>query len=324
MNEYQSQLNDLPNELLNDIFIYFDARELFEIFYNINSRFNKLVQSFNHLQLIFHIKTSNDSETNGKIFSSYVYTLIIDRGINVNLTQFPNVRRLYLINPLQEVCTQLTSDVMPYLEHLSISVANHLTIGILLEKIFSNYFPKLISCELLKIRTAKTIQNWTQIPLLKVLKMTLMNSHVYAAILSACPNLYFFKFSMLTRDEPLSIIQLHTNLKHMIINDRHNEWPNNSHIISSFLACVPNLEYLSVHRIFYLSNVTKYLYSYDWLASIIADHLPLLKQFKFYFHVWNDGIVITSNLKNILCKIQNNFINTHKRQYKARLIIDQK
>ncbi|CAF4833030.1 unnamed protein product, partial [Rotaria sp. Silwood2] len=102
MNQCQSQLNDLPNELLNDIFIYFDARELFEAFYNINSRFNKLIQSFNQRQLMFHIKASNDTETNDKIFPFYVYTLIIDRGINVNLTQFPNVHRLFLIDPSKE------------------------------------------------------------------------------------------------------------------------------------------------------------------------------------------------------------------------------
>jgi hypothetical protein len=106
------RLEILPNEILFIIFQYFNARDLFEAFYNLNSRFNQLIQSFNELQLVFQLNTSDVQDN---IFPSYVYTLTVKPSINVNFNQFPNIRRL-------KIDTMPKSQPnLPYLEHLTLS-----------------------------------------------------------------------------------------------------------------------------------------------------------------------------------------------------------
>ncbi|CAF1179894.1 unnamed protein product [Rotaria sordida] len=67
----------LPNELIIYLFKYFHAEELFRCFYNLNNRFNKLIKLINYLCLI--ISQNNQYQIkNFHIFSSYLYTLIIN------------------------------------------------------------------------------------------------------------------------------------------------------------------------------------------------------------------------------------------------------
>ncbi|CAF3166970.1 unnamed protein product, partial [Rotaria sp. Silwood2] len=93
MNCELSRLEQLPNELLIDLFQYFDARDLFQSFYNLNFRLNTLIKSFHHLHLIFHIEIFLDNQIDDNdYFPFYVYTLIVGRAININLNQFLNIR----------------------------------------------------------------------------------------------------------------------------------------------------------------------------------------------------------------------------------------
>ncbi len=90
MNKYLFQLEFLPNELLIDIFQYFDARDLFRAFYNLNFRFNKLLQSLNNL--CFTLLISNlDDKDDYDIFSPYINILILDHQAKIHLNHFPNI-----------------------------------------------------------------------------------------------------------------------------------------------------------------------------------------------------------------------------------------
>jgi len=116
-----TQLEEIPNEILLDLFQYFNARELFQIFYNLNFRFNTLIKSFHHLHLIFHMEFFIDNQINpNHIFPFYVHTLIVGRAININLNQFSNIYSLKLECPLKRVLAQLNSNILPHLKHLSI------------------------------------------------------------------------------------------------------------------------------------------------------------------------------------------------------------
>jgi hypothetical protein len=324
MNTHPSRLEDLPNELLTDIFKNIGARNLFRSFHNLNYRLNQLIQSFQYLQLIFHLKTSNIIKTNDEIFPFYVHTLIVDPWINFNLNHFPNVRHLTLNNPLPKVLEQLKPEVMPYLEHLSISYAFNMYEMVLLhEKIFSNRFLHLKSCELFEKQSILSIQNWTQSPSIRFLKTEFIDSLIYTTILSACPNLYFFKFSMLpSNGMPSKTVQIHTHLKHMIIELRDPDWSYDDYKISGFLASVPNLKQFEIHRRNYSTNIIEHFEHYDWLASILTYRLPLLRKFRFYFHLSNDGLLIHFINEGIRTRIQTDFNNIHKGQYEARLTID--
>ena len=115
-------LEDLPNEILVDLFRYLNAQDLFQIFYNLNSRFNALIKSFHHLNLLYHMELFIDNQiNNAHLFPYYVHTLIVGRAININLNQFSNIHCLKLECPLRRVLAQLNSDILPYLQHLSIS-----------------------------------------------------------------------------------------------------------------------------------------------------------------------------------------------------------
>jgi hypothetical protein len=323
MTKYKSRFEDLPNELLTDIFKNLDARNLFRTFHNLNARLNQLIQSFQYLQLVFHINQSNLLKSNDEIFSYYVHTLIVDPWINVNLTQFPNVHRLQLDNPLPEILGQLKPEIMPYLEHLSVRyMFNMYEMDLLRDKIFSNRFLHLRSCELLEEKSLMTRPNCSQSPLINILKTELIDSVVYQTILSACPNLYFLKFSMYPLNGMPTNISFHENLKRMIIDYQESDWfYADDHILSGFLACVPNLEILEIHRKIRFQNLQQHFEQYDWLASIIHFHLPRLRKLKHVIHLFNDKILTETIDENILIQIQKNFNDVHKGQYKAQLEI---
>ncbi|CAF1429201.1 unnamed protein product [Adineta steineri] len=321
-NKYKSRLEDLPNELLTDIFKQLDAQNLFRSFYNLNKRLNQLVQAFNYLQLTFHMNQSNVLKTNGEIYSFYVHTLIVDPWIDFNLIHFPNVRRLTLNSPFPKVIEQLKANVVPYLEHLSVFYTyNMYEINILHNEIFSNRFPNLISCELLENRTLMTIQKSTQSPLIRILKTKFINLSIYEKILSVCPNLYFLKFSMHSSNELLPNVQLHKNLKYMIVDQSETDWFDDEFTLSEFLARVPNLEQLVFHRRNYSRNIVNEFEQYDWLVSIINFRLPFIRKLKFHLYLSSDENVNGVIDKNILTKIQSDFTNVHKGQYKAQLEI---
>jgi len=106
----KSQFEDLPNELLTDIFKNLDARNLFRAFGNLNSRINQLIQSFQYLKLFCHLNQSNLLKTNEEFFSYYVHTLIVNSWINFNLQHFPNVQRKTRLSVATSSRTIKTSD----------------------------------------------------------------------------------------------------------------------------------------------------------------------------------------------------------------------
>jgi hypothetical protein len=114
-------LEFLPNEILLEVFKYLNAQELFRAFYNLNYRFNELVQSFDYLQLVFHLTKSNSQDVNNeKIFSFHVHTLKVDYNLYVNFSRFPNVRRLKLLGESKDKCRKLDYNNLSHLEQLTI------------------------------------------------------------------------------------------------------------------------------------------------------------------------------------------------------------
>jgi hypothetical protein len=114
---YLFQLEILPNEILHEIFQYFNARDLFKVFNNLNSRFNELIRSLNNLSIKF--LTSDPNEINDShIYSHYIHIIILSHGANIYLNNFTNIRRLKFLNPTYKQLDILNSLILPYLEHL--------------------------------------------------------------------------------------------------------------------------------------------------------------------------------------------------------------
>ena len=148
-----SRLECLPNEILICIFQYFDARDLFRAFYNLNLRFNELLRSLNYLCLTLLKFDSNDIK-DCDTYAPYIYTLIIDHAVNIDLNDFLNIHRLTLLSPTSNQLKQVVSTTLPCLEHLSVGYEHFLFsyyIPDLCLKIFSNGFSS--SKILLSLRT---------------------------------------------------------------------------------------------------------------------------------------------------------------------------
>ncbi|CAF4279829.1 unnamed protein product, partial [Rotaria sp. Silwood2] len=318
MDDIPSLLEILPNEIFINIFQHFDTRELFRAFYNLNFRFNRLLQSLNYLSLTifkFHSNEINDYD----IFVSYVYTLVIDYAVDIDLNRFVNLHRLTLLSPTSNQLKQVVSNNLSSLEHLSVGYEHFLFsyyIPDLCKKIFSNGFPCLKSCSLLEPRILEIIPNLTQTTQLCILKMDNIDLLAYKHILTLCPNLYLFQFTMLNQHEELYYIEPHLNLKKIIIKFQSLIKSISDCAMNHYLSYVPNLEQFIVYEINFDVNITEYL-DYNWFASLIDKQLPLLHRFKYYLHAYG----VKQNDDNIINRIETNFKQIHNKRYQSRLIL---
>ena len=313
----KARLEDLPNELLTDVFKNLNAHDLFRAFSQLNNRFDRLIRSFSYLQLMLHLETSNMIKTNDEIFPFYVHTLVVDPWINFNLHQYPNVRCLSLNSPLPQVLEQLKPEIMPHLERLSVSyVFNMYEIVLLHDKIFSNRFLHLKSCHLFEQETLMTMQQWTSAPSIRVLKTKLIDANVFTTILSACPNLLVLKFNLSPFSDTPTASQCHSTLKRMIVEMQADDWLDDDSSLHGFLACVPNLEQLDIHRKTSWQPVKDRSTNYDWFASMIAVHLPRLRRLHVCLHLNREDSAADAAL---LDTMQRNFVDRHQHAYQARL-----
>jgi hypothetical protein len=302
------RLEFLPNELLIYIFQYIQPRDLFHAFYNLNFRFNILLQTLPYLSFTLSINNSNPDD-----FFPYIRILMINRAIDINLNYFTRIRYLILRYPTDQLLAQLNHDTLPCLEHLCV---NHMHISLLnripdlCDKIFSDIFPNLQSSYLCQWETITNSQGWRQSSSLRILKVGTIDLVIYKAILSSCSNLYFLQLATILPNNKLFNITPHRNLKRMIIKTTSFVRPWNDDDVSCCLSYVPCLEYLCVHR----TNMM-IIPKYDWLASMIACHLPCLQRFDFYLHFFHAKIFLTPD-------IEIRFRHIHGNRYQSRFIMN--
>ncbi|CAF4712127.1 unnamed protein product [Rotaria sp. Silwood1] len=322
MAKYLFKFEYLPNELIMKMFKYFDAHDLYNAFYNLNHRFNTLLQTVKYLSL--NISSKEHIEQNYlQVIAPYIYTLTITQSMNVNLIHFIELRRLSLVNPTAELISQFDTSIVPYLEYLSVN-CEALTYYMpdFIRKIFSNHFRNLRSCHLVGVEPIYTSEGWTQSPSIRILKVGFIDLFIYQAILLACPNLYFLDLETSFSTNTFSHSQSYMNLKRLNIKFPFKMWPRNEHVIGVFFACLPNLEQLTIHRVDELSLSIPPLVNYDWLASKISLYLPSLRQFTFNLHFCRKDRRFELAPDNVLNQLQENFKNVHNNLYQSRLVID--
>ena len=267
-------MESLPNEILMNCFQYFDAQELFQIFYMLNHRFQTLLQSFQQLKPTFCLKKNNKHlVVNTNMFLSSVYSLQVHPTVDVNFSLFPNVRCLKIDWPMSEEMQQLCANALPYLQQLTIT---HLGMFFSIKKnsLCAVYFPCLESFP--------TNDGSTCLSSLRIVKVQFINLKIYQSILSSCPNLCSFQFSMFTSEESSLVIDSHPNLRRLTINVGDVIWPWNDRIFDKYFICTLYLERLSVRRLFYISRAIESFHDYDWLATVVSKHLKQLRLFNFH------------------------------------------
>ncbi|UJR32275.1 hypothetical protein I4U23_019740 [Adineta vaga] len=308
----------LPNELLIELFKYFQTQDLFQAFYNLNFRLNHLIHSLTHL--IYSTNQQND-----RIQSyPYIRTLIIDTHIHPQLICFPNIRRLSIDYVTDGFISQFNGHVFPFLEFLSVDHKIHpFYMSDLRARIFSNTFPNLKYCSISRMRSPCINQEWTQSLSLRYLKFNEIDSIIYTSILTACPNLSVVKFKLPTRSKIQTNFIKHIHLKRLIINMNYDEYPWDDSILESYLLCVPNLEQLKISRSVSSinSNIMQQLQCYDWLLSIISSHLSKLDRLKFDLCVRRSQELIELNFQDICSQLKRQFYHVYKNRYESRLVV---
>lgn len=318
MRKSVSRLEDLPNELLTDVFKNLDARDLFRAFSHLNARFNCLIRSFGYLQLRCHLADALSIKLNEEYFPFYVHTLIVDPWTNFPLYRFVNVRRLILTGPLPQILVQLKADAMPYLEHLSVIYSYAMyEIVVLHEKIFSNTFLRLSSCELIENNTVTTLPNCHVCPTINKLKLSYIDARIFLLILNNCPNLTHFEFTLsftpITGDFALS----HSNLRYLTIELTGEDWSYDDYLLGQYIRCVPHLEHFTVLRRSYSKILELYLEQYDWLATMIEQCFIQLRSFRYAIRLKKDDGFFNAKHQQ---QCQDNFQRSHPDIYRTRLI----
>jgi hypothetical protein len=268
----------------------------------------KLLQSFDHLQLTVSL-FDMEIKRNYHEFFPHIRTLIIDRGIQINLKYFKNLHELILHNPQNQIFEQINHHSIPHLEYISIT-HKRLTstirslIGNLFYRILSNHFRQLKSCNLPLFGTSILEQNGFQSSCLTILIIGQISLSVYQTILVSCPNLCFFQFEKSDSMESASNIIIHSNLQQMIITDNDQIFPWNDKFIHNYLLFVPNLQKLTIHRRISLSKLSEYSKS-DWFTS---HSLHLLQRLTLVLTIYGSQIFTKCYITNLSNAIKEHFL----------------
>lgn len=312
-------LESLPNEILIDLYEYFDVRELENQFYNLNFRFNSLLKSLSHLTLYFQNPHDNSIDYH-TIFSSQIYTIKIYSQQNINLKQFFNLHRLTLYLPTDEQIFQIQTESFPYLEYLSISftIAKS-SICYLYQKIFSNGFPLLKSCFLSGCEYPLDTTEWNQSPNLEYLYI----KSNYSSVLTSCSNLYFLNLTLSTLYDLSIPLKPHFKLKRLKLILTSIVWFEDEKNFEILFLSIPTIERLSLHKLFSIINSLDLLLNYDWLSTILNRCLPLLKQMNYYLYIFNLFNIDQTDMNKILPKIHEHFSIIYQNQSDFHLQIKQ-
>ena len=186
--DMSTRLERFPNELLLNLFEYFDIPNLHHSFWGINQRFNNTLRSLTNL--FFIIDNNHSLSTN--IFTRQITRLKINTSQAVDLSQFSNLHSLELCRASDIHIGQIQSDIMPKLHSLIISTPFHISLPIeLIEEIFSNSFHFLHHARLPRLDSLQTSVQLQSLSL-HSLYITCTNTNVIPQILLACPNLLCF------------------------------------------------------------------------------------------------------------------------------------
>lgn len=327
MNLDPARLEILPNELLIQICKYLDAGDIYRAFYNLNFRFNKLIQSVNELCLTLSLSDDYDDVDNAICFDN-ISTLIVNKNVNVTIGQFPNLRRLILHWLSDSVIDKIEYDFLPYLEYLYIdsrqSSYDCSDWGIFY-KIFTNGFPQLKYISVSKMDIQPTTSIWFEIPSINILKVGYINLSIYEKILSSCPNLSLFEFGIDRGDKILNYIKDHMNIKTSVIKmkDPLARWGQCDE--GMYLPCLPNLKRLNIRieNLCIIDAIT--LCENDWLTHMIGSDLSKLRRVDVYLPIILDTETSEFFDKNVLNELKESWEQIYKnRSYQMEVIIDWK
>ncbi|CAF5162520.1 unnamed protein product, partial [Rotaria magnacalcarata] len=111
------KFENLPNEILFDLFEYIDIRDLYNGFWGLNERINYIIGHLRNLSLnLERYEVGLIS-----LFAKQINRLIVNTWQDIDLSQFPRLKSLILHQITGNQLRQIRSEYMPNLVYLSTS-----------------------------------------------------------------------------------------------------------------------------------------------------------------------------------------------------------
>lgn len=268
-----------PNELLLELFEYLTPNDLYQIFFNLNTRFNVLIDSLRNLRLILFEDWDRDEQSSSTVpfYASQISTLIVKHDEPIDFSLYPNVRSLKLSMPTREQCNAIQAT---HLEHLYISnlyFTDHSEE--LCRLIFSSTFSRLQTCQIdrMTLNHAHSSSSSSSLRQLTISPAT-WTSNFYPIIFRSCPQLTHLKIHRL-RKLPFELFSdnflLHSTLRSLNFHfySIGNDWFDH---IDYLLSIVPNLEHL---QLIIEQNDTNLEFPFERFALLLTQHVPYLRNF---------------------------------------------
>lgn len=260
-------LENLPNELIMEIFEYTKIQDLAIAFWNLNQRFNQLLKSLKYLSLIITKSQSYESF----LFSQQIIRLVIVTLDNIHLKSFINLRTLILNWADENQLKQIQSNILPNLIYLSIAISlSFSSKQQITSDVFSNQYPSLRYADLGKIDMS-TISSWSQSPSLRSISILSPNINIIPLILQSCPQLIYFKVAI-NDEQDLDLLSLPLILNHSLKQLIFIQSPNSTFVfnITKILYLIPYLKRID------LRLCTR---SFIDLIQFISKYFNYLKEF---------------------------------------------
>ncbi|CAF1200504.1 unnamed protein product [Rotaria sp. Silwood1] len=254
-----------PDELILDIFKYFDIRDLYQSFYGLNSRLNAIVQSKKNLSLKFSSPDDMD-DPYLDLFTPQIVKLIIDHSSFIDFELFSSLHSLILYSPSEDQLEQIYLCKFPYLIHLEFGImTDKLFRRSLYEFFHCKRFPSLQTCIFHHENNAVSLNRYRQIWSNASTLRTVWSNSID---ISLCSDI-----GLNIGEKILSIDVMHSSLKRFdicCVKDGPSILD-----IDHFLIQTPNLEKFKIAS-------SEIYHSYECLqqlASILQRRLVHLRQF---------------------------------------------
>ena len=284
-----TRLEDLPTELILEIFDYTRIGDLSTAFWNLNIRFNRLLRSLRSLSL----RLTKSESYEASLFAQQINRLVIVTREQINLHPFVNLRSLIVNWGNETLLRDIHAETFPNLIYLSLTVAfDSQSTRQIASDVFCNRFTSLCYADLGQI-ALPTPFSWSQSSSLRSILIVSLNINIIPLILQSCPRLTHFKVRITgENDVDLSTIPsiLHHPLKQFIfIQSQTSTFVFN--LIHIFYL-IPNLQQLD------LRLCTR---SFIDLIEFLADNLIDLNRFDCHIieHPNKDNLLDINLLRNL-------------------------
>jgi hypothetical protein len=142
-------------------------------------------------------------------------------------------------------------------------------------------------------------------------------------VLTSCPNLYFLNLTLLTLSDLCIPLEPHYKLKRLRLVLTSIVWLDDEKNFEILFQSIPTIERFSLRKLFSVTNSIDLLLNYDWLSTIFARYLPLLKQMIYHLYIFNLFNIDQTDFNKNLQKIHENFSNTYQNHSNFHLQIKQ-